>query len=167
MVKLLVGTQNPGKQREYQDLLHDLPVEWLGLGDVGLGDLDVDETSVTFEENARAKAIAYAQTSGLPTLADDSGLLFVGTLNGGLNILDRRGPRFGRFAHDIDSPILLPGNEVLDVHLRPSGDLIASGESTSDSVKGSPVDLVGVQVTKMVDIPELEVDVSSAMAALN
>ena len=49
----------------------------------------------------------------------------------------------------------------------PSGDLIASGESTNDSVKGSPVDLVGVQVTKMVDIPELEVDVSSAMAALN
>lgn len=49
----------------------------------------------------------------------------------------------------------------------PSGDLIASGEATNESVKGAPVDLVGIQVTKLVDIPELEVDVSSAVPALN
>lgn len=56
---------------------------------------------------------------------------------------------------------------VRGVRQLPSGDLIASGESTSQSVKGSPVDLVGIQVTKVVDIPELEVDVSSSLAALN
>mgnify|MGYP005838338991 CR=1 FL=1 len=73
MVRLLVATRNRGKLREYQALLADLPVEWATLQDVGL-DLEVAETGATFAENARLKATAYAQASGLLTLADDSGL---------------------------------------------------------------------------------------------
>ncbi|MEM7285816.1 MAG: hypothetical protein AAF480_05645 [Actinomycetota bacterium] len=49
----------------------------------------------------------------------------------------------------------------------PSGDLVASGESTSQSVKGSPVDLCGIQVTKQVDIPELADASEHTLAALN
>ncbi len=74
VIRLLIGTQNPGKQREYQDLLAEVPVVWVGPAEVGLADLEVDETGATFEENARHKALVYARASGLLTLADDSGL---------------------------------------------------------------------------------------------
>ena len=56
---------------------------------------------------------------------------------------------------------------VRNLRQLPSGDLIASGETTSQSVKGSPVDMVGIQVTKSVDIPELALDVASGLAAYN
>jgi XTP/dITP diphosphohydrolase len=72
---LLIGTHNQGKLREYQTLLADASVRVLGLDDVGLDTLDVDETGTTFEENARQKALAYAQASGLLALADDTGLV--------------------------------------------------------------------------------------------
>lgn len=75
MVKLLVGTGNPGKQREYRDLLADLPVMWMTPADVGLAEFEADEGGDTFEENARRKALDYARTSRLPVLADDSGLV--------------------------------------------------------------------------------------------
>ncbi len=76
MIQLLVATQNRGKVKEYRELLADLGAEisWLSLWDVGLGEMDVEETGLTFEENARIKAAAYREVSGLITLADDSGL---------------------------------------------------------------------------------------------
>lgn len=73
MDNLLVATNNPGKIREYEALLADLPVEITFPGQEGL-DMEVAETGDTFEENARLKAVAFAQASGLLTLADDSGL---------------------------------------------------------------------------------------------
>lgn len=70
---LLVATNNPGKVREFRELLADLPVAFTFPNECGL-DLEVAETAQTFEENARLKAAAYAQATGLLTLADDSGL---------------------------------------------------------------------------------------------
>lgn len=72
---LLVATTNPGKIREYAELLADLPYTVCNLADVGLADMDVDEPYDTFSENAVHKARAYALASGLLTLADDSGLV--------------------------------------------------------------------------------------------
>jgi XTP/dITP diphosphohydrolase len=80
LAKLLIATNNPGKVREYEELLEDLPVEITFPAQVGL-DLAVVESGETFEENAHLKAQAYAQASGLLTLADDSGLE-VDALNG-------------------------------------------------------------------------------------
>jgi XTP/dITP diphosphohydrolase len=71
---LLIGTQNPGKLREYQQIFAGLPLTLLTLADVGLPKLDVAETGTTFAENAELKATAYAQASGKFALADDSGL---------------------------------------------------------------------------------------------
>lgn len=71
---ILIGTTNPGKIREYRMLLAELPARLLFLHEVGLGDMEVDEPFDTYEANARHKADAYAQASGLVTLADDSGL---------------------------------------------------------------------------------------------
>jgi XTP/dITP diphosphohydrolase len=73
MTRLLVATTNRGKLRELTALLADLGLELVTPADVGL-DLDVPETGATFAANALLKARAFAAASGLPTLADDSGL---------------------------------------------------------------------------------------------
>ncbi len=71
--RLLLGTHNAGKRREWRALLDGLDVEILLPADVGLM-LDVKETGTTYTENARLKARTYAAASEMPTLADDSGL---------------------------------------------------------------------------------------------
>ena len=75
MARLLVGTNNRGKVREYEKLLANLPgaLQITFPAREGLA-LEVEETGETFQANARIKALAYAQASGLPSLADDSGL---------------------------------------------------------------------------------------------
>ena len=71
--RLLAATGNPGKLREYADLLRDTPFTLLSLKDVGITH-EVPETGDTFHENAWLKASGYAMLSGMLTLADDSGL---------------------------------------------------------------------------------------------
>ena len=70
---LLVATHNAGKLAELRNLLRDAPYALASLADVGI-DADVEETGATLEENAALKAATYARLSGLPALADDSGL---------------------------------------------------------------------------------------------
>ena len=71
--RLLVATRNPGKMREYADLLRDIPFQLVSLRNLGITH-EVEETGETFEENAWLKASEYAAISGMLTLADDSGL---------------------------------------------------------------------------------------------
>ena len=71
--KLLIATHNPGKVREYREILADLPLEVTYLDAEGIT-LEVDETGATFAENALLKATTYARLTGLWTWADDSGL---------------------------------------------------------------------------------------------
>jgi XTP/dITP diphosphohydrolase len=71
--KILVATTNPGKATELQEML-DLDVNILTLADFP-GIPEVKEDGTTFKENARKKAIVYASTTGLWTIADDSGLV--------------------------------------------------------------------------------------------
>ena len=72
-MKLLVATQNPGKVREFRLLLAPLEATICFPSDLGLS-IDVPEDGDTYADNAGQKALAYAQASGLLTLADDSGL---------------------------------------------------------------------------------------------
>ncbi|MCX7976663.1 MAG: RdgB/HAM1 family non-canonical purine NTP pyrophosphatase [Bellilinea sp.] len=72
-MKLLIATNNPGKMREIQAILKDLPMELLTPAAAGLA-LDVEESGSTYAENAALKARAFANASGLVSLADDSGL---------------------------------------------------------------------------------------------
>jgi XTP/dITP diphosphohydrolase len=69
--RLVVASHNSGKVREIGALLAPLGVEAVSAGDLGLP--EPDETADTFEGNAELKALA-ATLSGLPALADDSGL---------------------------------------------------------------------------------------------
>ncbi len=73
MPTLLIATTNQNKLREFAAIFDGLPLELRTLRDLGITD-DVEETGATFAENARLKAEYYAQRSGLPALADDSGL---------------------------------------------------------------------------------------------
>ena len=73
MERLLLATRNPGKAREFAKLLEDVPFKLVSLEEAGISQT-VEETGVTFEENAVLKARAYASLSSLTTLADDSGL---------------------------------------------------------------------------------------------
>lgn len=70
---LVIATTNPHKVDEFRDLLVDAPFDLISLTELGVT-LDVAETGATFEENAIIKAVAYADATGLLTLADDSGL---------------------------------------------------------------------------------------------
>jgi XTP/dITP diphosphohydrolase len=73
--RLLLATGNPGKLRELRAILAGVPMELVGLADVGDGaPPEVEETGATFLDNARIKARAYAAWSGLAAVADDSGL---------------------------------------------------------------------------------------------
>lgn len=73
IAELVAATRNPHKLTELQRLLKGLDLEILSLERFeGLG--EVEETGATFEENARLKALSYAQQTGLPCVADDSGL---------------------------------------------------------------------------------------------
>lgn len=73
-MKLLFATTNPHKFEEIQALLTALPIELLGLSDLEVEIPEPQEDGATLAENARIKALVYAAASGLPCLADDSGL---------------------------------------------------------------------------------------------
>jgi XTP/dITP diphosphohydrolase len=88
MQELLIATHNPGKLREFAAIFDGLGLTLRTLDDLGITE-DVEETGVTFEENARLKAEGYLALSGMPTLADDSGLE-VAALNGDPGVYSAR-----------------------------------------------------------------------------
>jgi XTP/dITP diphosphohydrolase len=73
MPRLVLASSNRGKLDELRDLLIPSGYELIAQSDVGVG--DVEETGITFVENALLKARHAARIAGLPALADDSGLL--------------------------------------------------------------------------------------------
>jgi XTP/dITP diphosphohydrolase len=89
--RLVVATHNRGKAGEIRAMLAPYGVEIVSAGELGLP--APDETGSTFEDNATLKALAATKASGLPALADDSGLS-VHALDGqpGLYTADWEGP---------------------------------------------------------------------------
>ncbi|MBU6418937.1 MAG: RdgB/HAM1 family non-canonical purine NTP pyrophosphatase [Proteobacteria bacterium] len=87
MKKIVIATHNPGKLKEFQDLLAPLGYEVTSSGVLGLP--APAETAPDFAGNARIKAVAAAKASGLPALGDDSGLS-VSALNGQPGIYSSR-----------------------------------------------------------------------------
>lgn len=77
MTKLLIATRNRGKQNEIRPLLAGLPYDIVFPDDVGLHESPAEETvesERTFEGNATRKAEYFVRLSGLPTVAEDSGI---------------------------------------------------------------------------------------------
>jgi XTP/dITP diphosphohydrolase len=88
-MKLLVATNNKGKQTEFSKILSGLDYDILFPGDVSLSDLDVAETGSTARENALLKAREFSLKTGLLTVADDSGLE-INALDGAPGINSKR-----------------------------------------------------------------------------
>ncbi|MBE6971282.1 MAG: RdgB/HAM1 family non-canonical purine NTP pyrophosphatase [Ruminococcaceae bacterium] len=87
-MKLVLASQNKGKLKEMQKILADLGVEVVLQSELGIN-VDVEETGTTFAENSMLKAKAVMEASGLPAIADDSGLC-VDWLNGAPGVYSAR-----------------------------------------------------------------------------
>ena len=72
-MKLVLASKNAKKLVEMNTILSQLGIEVCSEAEVGV-DIDVEETGTTFEENSLLKAQAVMQASGMPAIADDSGL---------------------------------------------------------------------------------------------
>ncbi len=87
-MKVLLGTGNPAKLAEIREILGEIPgIEWVSAADLSLP--EPKEEGKTLEENAIIKAVAYAKRSGLPALAEDTGLE-VEALGGAPGVLSSR-----------------------------------------------------------------------------
>lgn len=118
--RLVLATRNEHKVRELQQILSELIAD-LGLDVHGLdafpGVPDVVESGVTFSENATLKAVAVAAATGLPSLADDSGLA-VEVLGGAPGVFSARwAGRHGDDRANLDL-LLAQLNDVPDIHRR-------------------------------------------------
>ena len=87
--RLLIGSGNPGKQREWRELLAGLDLALVTPDDLDPVPAEPAEEGATFAENAAHKARAYALATGLATVADDSGLE-VDALHGAPGLRSRR-----------------------------------------------------------------------------
>jgi XTP/dITP diphosphohydrolase len=85
--KVVLASNNPGKLREMAQILADLDIEVVPQSEFGVG--EVEETGLTFVENALIKARHAAEVTGLPAIADDSGIE-VDALNGRPGIYSAR-----------------------------------------------------------------------------
>lgn len=85
--RLVIATHNSGKLVEMRQLLAPYGIEAISAGELKLA--EPDETGMSFRDNARIKAVAAAETSGLPAFADDSGLA-VDALDGAPGIYSAR-----------------------------------------------------------------------------
>ena len=91
-MKLLAATRSAGKQREFRRVLEPAGIEVVFPDDAGLYSTPAEdrlELGETFEANARRKAEHFARLSGLPTVADDSGLEVL-SLGGAPGVRSRR-----------------------------------------------------------------------------
>ncbi len=87
-MRAVLATHNPGKIREMREILGELGVEVLTQTEAG-ADVEVEETGTTFAENAWLKAKAVMEQTGLPAIADDSGLV-VDALDGAPGVYSAR-----------------------------------------------------------------------------
>lgn len=87
-MKIAIATNNPGKLREIRAILGGFFDEALSLSDLGI-DIDIEETGTTLTENALIKARTIRDLTGLPALADDSGLM-VDALGGAPGVYSAR-----------------------------------------------------------------------------
>ena len=142
-MRFVLASHNKGKLAEMQAILGELGVEVVMPSDVGV-DVDVEETGATFEENAALKANAVMVASGLPAIADDSGLC-VDWLQGAPGVYSAR---YGGLDSDPERCRLLLSNmrgatnraahfHTAIVCAFPNGDTLTAEEKNAISHRGS------------------------------
>jgi 8-oxo-dGTP diphosphatase len=79
--KIVFGTSNPAKVEKVRQALADTGVEVVGISELRIDEVEVEEKGETAQGNARIKAVAYAKSVGEPVLSVDSGLYIEGLEN--------------------------------------------------------------------------------------
>ena len=161
-MKFVLATQNPKKLKEMRVILEDLGVEIVSEAELGLA-LEVEETGETFAENSMLKAKAVMEATGLPTVADDSGLC-VDALNGGPGVYSAR---FGGEGLDDVGRYrlllqMLSGQTTRAAHFHttitccfPNGDVITADGECPGTIAFAPMGEGGFGYDPVFFVPEL------------
>ncbi len=110
-IQIVLASSNPGKIAEIRLLAKALPIEWVSQSDLNIP--DAEETGKTFIENAILKARHASKLSGLPALADDSGLV-IDALDGAPGIYSARYAGTNATAEERNQKILDEMHDVAD-----------------------------------------------------
>ncbi len=113
-ISFVIASGNKNKILEFSRMLAPLDIEIISPGECGCGGLSPVEDGDTFEENALIKASAFAQASGLPALADDSGLC-VDALDGAPGVYSAR---FSGDGDEMNNQLLLKKLEGVPMERR-------------------------------------------------
>ena len=160
-MKLVLASKNQKKLVEMRDILSHMGVEVCLQSDVGV-DVDVEETGTTFEENSLLKARAVMEASGLPAIADDSGLC-VDALNGAPGVYSAR---YGGLDDDVARYRLLlenlrgAGTRAAHFHTSvvccfPNGDVLEAEGNCHGTIAYAPQGENGFGYDPVFFVPEL------------
>lgn len=111
--KVVAATGNQHKLIEMQNILQQFGMELLTKAEAGVGDLEVEENGLTFEENSEIKAKAIMEATGRPAIADDSGLS-VDVLDGAPGVFSARFAGEGASDEENNEKLLRLMTEVPD-----------------------------------------------------
>lgn len=104
--KIIFATKNKGKLKEIKQIMKDTNFEVISMSEAGIN-IEIEETGTTFEENAIIKATAVMKESGLPALADDSGLE--------IDYLDKAPGVYSSRYMGEDTPYDIKNNNILEL----------------------------------------------------
>ena len=160
-MKLVLASKNEKKLAEMNAILSELGVEVCSEAQAGV-DVDVEETGTTFEENSLLKARAVMEASGLPAIADDSGLC-VDALNGAPGVYSAR---YGGLDDDVARYRLLlenlrgAGTRAAHFHTSvvccfPNGDVITARGECPGTIAFAPMGEGGFGYDPVFFVPEL------------
>ena len=129
-MKILIATKNPGKFKGIQETLQAFDAEFVSLEDMGITE-DFDEVGESFADIALGKARFYHALSGLPTVADDSGII-VEAIMGELGLKTRR---WGAGANSSDEEWLRVFMERMESETNRSAEFVCAAAYVSGDVE--------------------------------
>ena len=161
-MRLVLASQNQKKLKEMGEILSQLGVEVCLQSEVGVN-VDVEETGTTFEENSLLKAKAVMEASGLPAIADDSGLC-VDALGGAPGVYSARYggeglDDVGRYRLLLENMKGMPrGAQFVSVITCcfPNGDVISARGECPGTITFAPMGEGGFGYDPIFFIPELK-----------
>ena len=162
-MKIVLASDNAHKLREFREILADFQIELLSKKEAGCTE-EVEETGTTFAENAHIKAEAVMRATGLPAIADDSGLC-VDALQGAPGVYSAR---YG--GEGLDDPgrtrLLLENMRGADTRAAkfvsvitccfPNGDVISARGECHGTIAFAPMGDGGFGYDPVFFIPELK-----------